>query len=124
MTDVAAKTESRWMFAEGYLLDKAIMDQDLEHYLPAGLDPTDPRISPLRASDLSGLPSAFIHTAEFDPLRDEGRAYADCLIGSGVKVAYTCHPGMIHLFYGMASVIPYARTAIKHIGAEIRAAFG
>jgi len=122
ITDFAAETESRRTLAEGRLLDKAAMDQDLEHYLPAGVDATDPRISPLRASDFSGLPPAYIHTAEFDPLRDEGKAYADRLTRAGVEVKYTCHPGMVHLFYGMASVIPYARAAMKRIGAEIRRA--
>jgi len=124
ITDFAADTESRSTFAKGHLLDKATMDRDLEHYVPAGLEPTDPRISPLRAADFSGLPPAYIHTAECDPLRDEGRAYADRLRRAGVEVKYTCHPGMIHLFYGMTSVIPYARIAMKHIGAEIRAALG
>jgi acetyl esterase len=123
-TDFAAQTESRSAFAEGYLLDKAVTDRDLEHYLPAGTDPADPRISPLRASDLSGLPPAYVHTAEFDPLRDEGRAYADKLARADVKVNYTCHPGMIHLFFGMANAIPYARIALQRIGAELRAGLG
>jgi acetyl esterase/lipase len=122
ITDFCANTVSRRSFAEGYLLDKTMIDRDLEHYLPAGMGATDPRISPLRASDFSGLPTAFVHTAEFDPLRDEGRAYADRLTDAGVGVKYTCHPGMIHLFYGMTGVIPYARSAMKRIGAEIRAA--
>jgi acetyl esterase/lipase len=124
ITDFAAETESRSAFARGYLLDKAMMDRDLEHYLPAGTDARDPCISPLQASDLSGLPPAYVHTAEFDPLRDEGRAYADRLARAGVKVNYTCHPGMIHLFYGMVSVIPYARLALKRIGSELRAGLG
>jgi acetyl esterase len=124
ITDFVAETESRSAFARGYLLDKAMMDRDREHYLPAGTDPTDPRISPLRAPDLSGLPRAYIHTAEFDPLRDEGRAYAVRLAHADVKVGYTCHPGMIHLFYAMPSAIPYAHTALKRIGAELRAGLG
>ena len=124
ITDFAAETESRSAFATGYLLDKAMMERDLEHYLPASTDATDPRISPLRASDLAELPPAYVHTAEFDPLRDEGRAYADRLARAGVTVNYTCHPGMIHLFYGMARAIPYAHTALKQIGTEIRAALG
>jgi acetyl esterase len=124
ITDFAAETPSRSAFAKGYLLDKAIIEQDIEHYVPTCMDPADPRISPLRASDLSGLPAAFVHTAECDPVRDEGQAYAEGLMRCGVKVRYRCHPGMIHLFYGMASVIPYARTALQHIGAEIRAALG
>jgi acetyl esterase/lipase len=124
ITDFGADTVSRRTFSEGHLLDKAMMERDLEHYLPAGMDATDPRISPLRASDFSGLPKAYIHTAEFDPLRDEGRAYADRLTRAGVEVKYTCHPGMVHLFYAMANTIPYARTAVKRIGADIRAALG
>jgi acetyl esterase len=124
ITDFAAETESRSTFAEGYLLDKAMMDRDLEYYLPEGLDPRDPHISPLRTLDISGLPAAYIHTAEFDPLRDEGRAYADRLMANGVKANYTCHAGMIHLFYGMSNAIPYARTALKCVGAEISAALG
>src|SRR3977135_864708 len=122
--DFGAETESRSAFGAGYLLAKATMDRDLEHYVPAGLDPTDPRISPLRALDFDGLPPAHIHTGEFDPLRDEGRAYADRLTRAGIEVNYTCHPGMIHLFYGMAGVIPYARIAMKDIGAEFKAALG
>jgi acetyl esterase/lipase len=122
ITDFAGKTESRQAFAAGFLLEQATMDRDLEQYLPPGVEATDPRISPLRAIDFGNLPPAFVHTAEFDPLRDEGRAYADKLVGAGVEVHYTCHPGMIHLFYGMAKVIPYARVAMKGIGAEFRAA--
>jgi acetyl esterase len=124
ITDFAAETESRSAFATGYLLDKAMMDRDLEHYLPSGADVRDPLISPLRALDLAGLPPAYVHTAEFDPLRDEGRAYADWLARADVKVTYTTHPGMIHLFYGMASAIPYARTALRQIGSELRAGLG
>jgi acetyl esterase len=124
ITDFGAETESRRIFSIGYLLDKAMMDRDLKYYLPDGTEATDPRVSPLRALDFSDLPPAYIHTAEFDPLRDEGRAYADGLKQAGVKVNYVCHPGMIHLFYGMSSAIPYARTAMKRIGAQIKVALG
>ena len=71
--DYSRFTDSRRDFASGYLVDQATLDHDLKHYLPAGTDPADPRISPLRAADLSGLPPTIIHTAEFDPLRDEGQ---------------------------------------------------
>jgi acetyl esterase/lipase len=64
----------------------------------------------LQAADFSGLPPAHIHTAAFDPLRDSGKAYADALERAGVKVNYTCHEGMIHHFYAMAAVIPYANS--------------
>ena len=79
-------------------------------------------MAPLRAPDLRGAPPSCIHTAEFDPLRDEGRAYALRLAQSGVAVRYTCHPGMIHLFYALGAAIPYARTALEQIGREIRTA--
>jgi acetyl esterase len=120
--DFAGQTESRAAYADAPLVDKATMARDLEYYIPAGMDVADPRISPLRAADFSRLPPACIHTAEFDPLRDEGKAYADRLAQAGVAVKYTCHAGMTHLFYGMTGVIPYARAAMKVIGAQFRAA--
>jgi len=90
------------------------------HYLPPGIDIDDPRLSPLRAPDLSGLPLALIHTAGFDLLRDEGKAYADALERAGVNVRHVCHEHMIHHFYAMAGAIPYARTALKAVGADIK----
>jgi acetyl esterase/lipase len=68
------------------------------------------------------LPAAHIHTAEFDPMRDEGKAYADALAAAGVPVRYTCHPGLIHHFYCMAGAIPAARAVLTSIGADIKAA--
>ncbi|HLL27478.1 MAG TPA: alpha/beta hydrolase [Xanthobacteraceae bacterium] len=117
-TDVAGETESHHAFAEGYFLDQKSIRWFMQQYLPPG----DVRASPLRADDLAGLPPAHIHTAEFDPLRDEGKAYADRLKRSGGNVQYTCHTGMIHHFYGMAHAIPYARVAVKDAGAAIKAA--
>ena len=122
--DIGTESESRRAFAEGYFLDKATIDWTLKHYCPETLDPTDPRLSPLHAADVSSLPSAHVHTAEFDPLLCEGRAYADRLEHAGVEVTYTCHAGMIHHFYGMADAIPYARDAIAAIGADIKKALG
>jgi acetyl esterase/lipase len=119
VTDMADESGSRRSLAEGFFLDKPTIDWILENYCPAPLDRADPRISPLRAADLSGLPPAHIHTAEFDPLRDEGAAYAARLQGAGVPVSYTCHPGMLHHFYGLAGAIPYGREAIKSAGRAI-----
>jgi acetyl esterase len=113
---------SRREFASGYLVGQDTLDHDLEHCVPAGADPSDPRLSPLLAADLSAVPPTLVHTAEFDPLRDEGRDYFERLGHTGSAVSYTCHPGMIHLFYGLGAVIPYARTALKRIGEEIRTA--
>ncbi len=114
---------SRREFAAGYLVDEGTLEHDLQHYLPAGQERGDSRVSPLRAAAFDGLPRTLIHTAEFDPLRDEGAAYAARLGHAGVPVSYTCHPGMIHLFYGLAGVVPYARTAMAEIGAQVRAAW-
>jgi acetyl esterase len=120
--DYSRSAPSRLELARGYLIDQATLDHDLLHYLPPGTDRADPRISPLRADTLSGLPHTLIHTAEYDPMRDEGREYFERLTGAHSPVSYTCHPGMIHLFYGLGAVIPYARTAFEQIGGEIRAA--
>ena len=120
--DFAAESASRRELAEGYLLDRATLDRDLAHYSPGNLDRTDPRVSPLRAADVAGLPTALIHTAEFDPLRDEGAAYAERLRQAGVPVRYSCHAGMIHHFYGLTSVIPAARRALDAICREMRTA--
>jgi acetyl esterase len=122
--DFSQESDSRREFAQGYLVDRDTLEHDLKYYLAPGDDPANPRISPLRAEDLYGLPPTVIHTAEYDPLRDEGRAYAEQLQASGVKTLYRCHPGMIHLFYGMRGLIPYAGAAFAQMGADIRSLLG
>jgi acetyl esterase/lipase len=117
--DVGAETDSRRSFAAGYLIDLEDHAQELQDYLPAGADRTDPRVSPLRTADLAGLPVTHIHTAEFDPMRDEGLAYAERLRGAEVEVYYTCHAGMIHLFYALTGLIPAAGTALRGIAAQM-----
>jgi len=118
--DYSRQTASRLELATGYLVGESTLQHDLLHYLAADHNPADPRVSPLRATDLTRLPRTVIHTAEFDPLRDEAREYFERLRHAGVEVSYTCHPGMIHLFYGLGGVIPYATTAMARIGAELR----
>ncbi|MDE2052289.1 MAG: alpha/beta hydrolase, partial [Gammaproteobacteria bacterium] len=88
--DYSAETASRDAFGSGYLLDRETLQHDLRHYMGDGADPGDPRVSPLRAQRLEGLPPACIHTAECDPLRDEGAAYAQRLEQAGVRVSYRC----------------------------------
>jgi acetyl esterase/lipase len=122
VTDVTADNQSRRDFAEGYFLEGPLMTWAGTHYLLPDVNVRDSRLSPLWAPDLSGLPPAHIHTAGFDPLRDEAKAYADALERAGVEVHYTCHEHMIHHFYAMAGAIPYAKTALKSVGAEIKAA--
>jgi acetyl esterase len=120
--DYSRVTASKRELSSGYLVDQATLDHDLKYYLPAGTASSNPLVSPLLAGDVSGMPRTIIHTAEFDPLRDEGRNYFERLTQAGNEVSYTCHPGMIHLFYGLGAVIPYARTAFEQIGGEVRAA--
>jgi acetyl esterase len=118
--DMSKNSDSRVALAAGYFLNQATIDWTVKHYCPPGADLTDPRISPLLADDLSRLPPAQVHTAEFDPLRSEGAAYAERLRRAGVAVRHTCHPGMIHHFYAMGGVIPYTRTAVTAAGVAIR----
>ena len=119
VTDLAAESESRRDFAEGYFIERSTLEWAKAVYC-AGAELGDPRVSPLRAKSLVGLPAAHIHTAEFDPMRDEGEAYARALDAAGVAVRYTCHPGLIHHFYCMAGAIPRARAVLASVGAEIR----
>ncbi|MGH8218530.1 MAG: alpha/beta hydrolase [Steroidobacteraceae bacterium] len=122
--DLAGTSPSREQFATGYFLDARLLTWASEVYCPSRTDLVDERVSPLRASDLAGLPPAYVHTAEFDPMRDEGRAYADALECAGVRVSYTCHPGMIHHFYAMCGAIPSARRALEEAGAALRNVLG
>jgi len=120
--DFAAASPSRREFARGYLIDATTLAADLADYLPDGIDHADPRVSPLRAASLGGSPPAIIHTAEFDPLRDEGDAYAAELASAGIRVDHTCHPGMPHNFHALGGVLPQGREVLRQIGAQLREA--
>ena len=118
--DFEEASPSREEFAENYLIDRLTLEADLADYLPDGIDPADPRVSPLRATRLTGLPAAIVHTAEFDPMRDEGNAYASKLLAAGVNVEYICHDGMIHNFHAMGAILPQAKLVLLQIGEQIR----
>jgi acetyl esterase len=124
VTQMRANTDSMRANAEGYFLEKQTMDWFFDQYALPDIDPNDPRISPLAASDLSGLPRAYIVTAGFDPLRDEGKAYADKLNHAGVAAVYVDYPSMIHGFFNMSGVLPQSRQAIADASAALRKAFG
>ena len=115
---------SREAFAEDHLIGRATLEADLADYLPEGADTADVRISPLRALNVKGLPTAIIHTAEFDPMRDEGNAYARKLLAAGVAVEHICHDGMIHNFHALGAVLPQARLVLSQIGEQVRRAVG
>jgi acetyl esterase len=111
-TDVTGDYPSRVENGEGYFLDLATMEWFMRHYAPDESAYADPRLSPLRADDFSGLPPAVVVTAEYDPLRDEGEAYADRLRASGVPVEVRRFDGMIHGFFDMGTMSSAAQKAI------------
>jgi acetyl esterase len=122
--DFEETSPSREEFAENHLLDMTTLEADLALYLPAGVGRGDPRISPLRAVRFAGLPLAIVHTAEFDPMRDEGNAYAAKLVAAGVTVEHVCHEGMIHNFQAMGAILPQGRLVLHQIGEQLRRAVG
>jgi acetyl esterase len=119
-TDSAGDLPSRKLFSEGFLLTKGDMDAFESHYLPPGTDPTDPRVSILLAPDLRGLPPAYVATAGFDPLRDEGEAYALRMREAGVRVALRRHPGLIHNFVNLTAISPTSRGAMREAAGALR----
>lgn len=109
---------SRRTFGDGFLLSRPDMDFFETHYLPPGTDRSDPRVSVLRADDLSGLPPAYLAIAGFDPLRDEGIAFAERLRKAGVPVSLRLHPGLVHTFANLTAICPSARQAmLEAVGA-------
>ena len=104
VTDCDLTTGSYSENADGYVLTKVLMEWFWDHYADPE-DRTNPACSPLRAADLSGLPPAFIVTSEFDPLRDEGNAYAAALERAGVPVTLLEARGHTHTSLSMVDVI-------------------
>ena len=98
------------------------MKWTFQQYLPDSFDRTDPYLFPLRAADLSGLPAALIMTAEFDPLRDEGRAYARRLRTAGVTVEHIHLDDQMHGFLLQEAMIDRARKAVDHFADALRRA--
>jgi acetyl esterase len=119
-TDSAGDMPSRLLFAEGFLLTKGDMDSFERCYLPPGSDATDPRVSILLAPDLTGLPPAYVATAGFDPLRDEGEAYALRMREAGVRVALRRHPGLVHSFANQTAISRTARNAMLEAAGALR----
>jgi acetyl esterase len=114
-TDLANISESRRTFAIGYSLNRTTLDWFSKHYLSGGVPATDPELSPLLMDNLSDLPPTLLVTADHDPLRDEGRAYAQKLIGAGNEVTYVEWAGAVHGFMMMDRFTPAARKLIVRI---------
>jgi len=124
VTDTYQDTESYQSRADGYFLTRDLMKWFIDSYLNESAERDDPRASPLRADRFDGLPPAIICTAGFDPLRDEGAAYADKLKGAGVAVDYIEYPGQIHGFVSMAGAIDEGRVFMDRACAALRQSFG
>jgi acetyl esterase len=121
--DAACDTPSYTENAEGYFLEKQAMRWFWDQYLGADGDGADALASPIRANDLSGLPPAIVITAEYDPLRDEGEAYADALEAAGVPVTTRRYDGMIHGFVSMPMLFPEADDAMQRVGDALQSVF-
>lgn len=106
-----------------YFISRADMMELCDAYLPPGINREDSKVSPLFATDLTGIAPALIITAEYDPIRDEGNEYAAKLKAANVAVDHTCWPGMVHGFALMAGVLDAGKLLIDQTGAALRKAF-
>jgi acetyl esterase len=122
VTDLTLSQPSMEENGNGYVLTKAGMAWFVGHYLAEHHDPKDPVVSPLYVDRCEGLPPALVITAEFDPLRDEGEAYARRLHDAGVAVEAVRFDGQVHGFFEMSSVLEDAAVALDLAGAAVRKA--
>jgi acetyl esterase len=116
-----ARFPSRTENAEGYFLSRAVMEWFSGHYLSDAKHGTDWRVSPLRAKSLAGVAPAVVCTAWFDPLRDEGKAYADALAAAGVATKYHDGLGLIHGYFGLGEASQTARLEAQRARADFKA---
>jgi len=123
VTELSSRAPSHHEFAEGYGLSAADMEWFGSHYVNGPADAESPYASVLRA-DLRGLPPAFVITAECDPLRDDGEAYAQRLRELGIAASFKRYPGMFHGFLGFPGQLPEASQAFEDAGAALRSALG
>jgi len=122
VTDAGCDSQSFEDFAQSYLLSAGMMRWFWQQYLQDVGQVEDPLASPLRAESLAGLPPTTLITAEFDPLRDEGEAMAECLREAGVPVRVQRCDGMIHGFISMAAFVEGAAQALSDAAADLRGA--
>jgi len=119
-----ARFPSRAENAEGYFLSRAVMEWFAGHYLEDEKHGADWRVSPLRAKSLAGLAPAVVCTAWFDPLRDEGKAYADALAAAGVATRYHRGAGLIHGYFGLGDASATAKAEAQRARADFGALLG
>src|SRR6059036_1962897 len=117
VTDLGGESRSYGDFADGFMLTRDSMRWFASQYLAGKGEAMDWRVAPLRAATLAGLPPALIVTAGFDPLRDEGEAYARRLREASVRVDYACYGGMLHGFVGMGRLLDSGNRAVSHVAA-------
>ncbi|MFL5298103.1 MAG: alpha/beta hydrolase [Phenylobacterium sp.] len=122
-TDVACESASVTTYADAFPLSKALMDWSMGHYMGPGDDPADPRLSPLKAKDLSGLAPAIVVTAGFDPLLDQGEAYARRLKEAHTPTVYRCYDALAHGFTAFTGAVPAADVACREIAGLLREGF-
>ncbi|MEP6667078.1 MAG: alpha/beta hydrolase [Nocardioidaceae bacterium] len=118
-TDLASDTTSMRTFASGFYLTQRFIDLGVEHYVGSNTPVDHPRVSPLHRDDLAGVCPAYIATAGFDPLRDEGEAYAKRLRATGVPVELHRFDGMIHGFANIVGLGRSAPAAVREIAAAL-----
>lgn len=121
-TDATCQHSSHGFFADGFLLSARTIQWFLDHYITDRSLETEPRVSPLFAADLSGLPRALVITAGFDPLRDEGKAYADRMRDAGVPVDYLCARGSLHGFLNTAGALRESARVLALAADAVRSA--
>ena len=122
VTDLVEHRPSLDEFAYSPALSAKQIAWFVENYLPAGTDHTDPRVSPYRASSLAGLPPAILNLAGFDPLHDDGLAYATALLEAGVPAQVDLEPGLVHGYLSYTAVSPSCRKGTERLVASISAA--
>lgn len=120
VVDVTRERPSHATYGDGFLLTRDLMHWFMAKFLPDSVDRTDPRVSPLLAADLSGLPPATVIVAGFDPLQDEGRDYAAALEAAGVPVRLLSFDTLVHGFISMPGVVDAADQALQQICGEAR----
>ncbi|GAA3559260.1 alpha/beta hydrolase [Amycolatopsis ultiminotia] len=118
--DFTTRRRSRDLFTEDFFLTDEMITWFQNHYLTPDSDKSDPRLSPLLASDHSGLPPAYLVTAGFDPLRDEGEAYAEKLRAAGVPVALSRQSDLIHGFLNFTGIGSRFREAVAELAGALR----